>query len=307
MLMQRDVCLVSKDPKTGTTTIDMPITRIGNVEDAAKVATSGNYSDLSGTPESLKNPQALTLQIGGVTKVTYDGSNKATYNVTLPKIPTSLKSPYALTIKRNGTKLGDYDGGKAVAVDIQQKKLTVNVNGVKVGEYNGDVDQVIDITVSEGAQPGDYKMIAGSTIPDGWLLCNGAAVSRTTYAKLFAAIGTRYGSGNGSTTFNLPNFNGRHVLGTTNTGNLGSYVSAGLPDISGSFGITGNDADRGFSTSHTDGCFTTKTTTLGGLDSGASSYRTGIPYFVASRVSSIFGGSSGVDVSAVYALIIIKV
>lgn len=307
MLKQRDVCLISKDPTDGVTTIDMPITRIGNVEDAAKVATSGNYSDLSGTPKSLKNPQALTLQIGGVTKVTYDGSNKATYNVTLPKIPTSLKSPYALTIKRNGTKLGDYDGSKAVAVDIQQKKLTVNVNGVKVGEYNGDVDQVIDITVSEGAQPGDYKMIAGNTIPDGWLLCNGAAVSRTTYAELFAAIGTRYGSGNGSTTFNLPNFNGRHVLGTTNTGNLGSYVSAGLPDISGSFGITGNDADRGFSTSHTDGCFTTKTTTLGGLDSGASSYRTGIPYFVASRVSSIFGGSSGVDVSAVYALIIIKV
>lgn len=234
MLKQRDVCLISKDPTDGVTTIDMPITRIGNVEDAAKVATSGNYSDLSGTPKSLKNPQALTLQIGGVTKVTYDGSNKATYNVTLPKIPTSLKSPYALTIKRNGTKLGDYDGGKAVAVDIQQKKLTVNVNGVKVGEYNGDVDQVIDITVSEGAQPGDYKMIAGSTIPDGWLLCNGAAVSRTTYAKLFAAIGTRYGSGNGSTTFNLPNFNGRHVLGTTNTGNLGSYVSAGLPDITGS-------------------------------------------------------------------------
>ena len=307
MLKQRDVCLISKDPSDGVTTIDMPITRIGNVEDAAKVATSGNYSDLSGTPKSLKNPQALTLQIGGVTKVTYDGSNKATYNVTLPKIPTSLKSPYALTVKRNGTKLGDYDGSKAVAVDIQQKKLTVNVNGVKVGEYNGDVDQVIDITVSEGAQPGDYKMIAGSTIPDGWLLCNGAAVSRTTYAKLFAAIGTRYGSGNGSTTFNLPNFNGRHVLGTTNTGSLGRYVSAGLPDISGSFGITGNDADRGFSTSHTDGCFTTKTTTLGGLDSGASSYRTGIPYFVASRVSSIFGGSSGVDVSAVYALIIIKV
>lgn len=243
MLKQRDVCLISKDPTDGVTTIDMPITRIGNVEDAAKVATSGNYSDLSGTPKSLKNPQALTLQIGGVTKVTYDGSNKATYNVTLPKIPTSLKSPYALTIKRNGTKLGDYDGGKAVAVDIQQKKLTVNVNGVKVGEYNGDVDQVIDITVSEGAQPGDYKMIAGSTIPDGWLLCNGAAVSRTTYAKLFAAIGTRYGSGNGSTTFNLPNFNGRHVLGTTNTGNLGSYVSAGLPDISG-YATSGNYLEK---------------------------------------------------------------
>ena len=303
MLKQRDVCLISKDPTDGVTTIDMPITRIGNVEDAAKVATSGNYSDLSGTPKSLKNPQALTLQIGGVTKVTYDGSNKATYNVTLPKIPTSLKSPYALTIKRNGTNLGDYDGGKAVAVDIQQKKLTVNVNGVKVGEYNGDVDQVIDITVSEGAQPGDYKMIAGSTIPDGWLLCNGAAVSRTTYAKLFAAIGTRYGSGNGSTSFNLPNFNGRHVLGTTNTGNLGSYVSAGLPDISGTWGSAFEGQNIGWQSS-------------GAVYSSRSgSWNIEIPdnagpgyvhrSFRASRYSGYYG-ASGVSVDAAYVLMIIK-
>ena len=303
MLKQRDVCLISKDPTDGVTTIDMPITRIGNVEDAAKVATSGNYSDLSGTPKSLKNPQALTLQIGGVTKVTYDGSNKATYNVTLPKIPTSLKSPYALTIKRNGTKLGDYDGGKAVAVDIQQKKLTVNVNGVKVGEYNGDVDQVIDITVSEGAQPGDYKMIAGSTIPDGWLLCNGAAVSRTTYAKLFAAIGTRYGSGNGSTTFNLPNFNGMHVLGTTNTRNLGSYVSAGLPDISGyaTSGIIWRSAWKN------SGALWTEDTE----NSLTKSYDYGPDPIVRVRMragayDSTYGSSSSVSVAAAYVLMIIK-
>ena len=304
MLKQRDVCLISKDPTDGVTTIDMPITRIGNVEDAAKVATSGNYSDLSGTPKSLKNPQALTLQIGGVTKVTYDGSNKATYNVTLPKIPTSLKSPYALTIKRNGTKLGDYDGGKAVAVDIQQKKLTVNVNGVKVGEYNGDVDQVIDITVSEGAQPGDYKMIAGSTIPDGWLLCNGAAVSRTTYAKLFAAIGTRYGSGNGSTTFNLPNFNGRHVLGTTNTGNLGSYVSAGLPDISGTWGSAFEADNSGWQS--TGAVYSAKTGSLSMEIPDFSETREFIRRsFRASRYSGYYG-ASGVSVDATYVLMIIK-
>lgn len=304
MLKQRDVCLISKDPTDGVTTIDMPITRIGNVEDAAKVATSGNYSDLSGTPKSLKNPQALTLQIGGVTKVTYDGSNKATYNVTLPKIPTSLKSPYALTIKRNGTKLGDYDGGKAVAVDIQQKKLTVNVNGVKVGEYNGDVDQVIDITVSEGAQPGDYKMIAGSTIPDGWLLCNGAAVSRTTYAKLFAAIGTRYGSGNGSTTFNLPNFNGRHVLGTTNTGNLGSYVSAGLPDISGTWGSAFEADNSGWQS--TGAVYSAKTGSLSMEIPDFSETREFIHRsFRASRYSGYYG-ASGVSVDAAYSLMIIR-
>lgn len=302
MLKQRDVCLISKDPTDGVTTIDMPITRIGNVEDAAKVATSGNYSDLSGTPKSLKNPQALTLQIGGVTKVTYDGSNKATYNVTLPKIPTSLKSPYALTIKRNGTKLGDYDGGKAVAVDIQQKKLTVNVNGVKVGEYNGDVDQVIDITVSEGAQPGDYKMIAGSTIPDGWLLCNGAAVSRTTYAKLFAAIGTRYGSGNGSTTFNLPNFNGRHVLGTTNTGNLGSYVSAGLPDITGGAFFYGVEAIE--DTYGAFGANMSKTHNYAGHTVGDKSWPELRLY--ASNSNNIYGRSYSVSVAAAYSLIIIR-
>ena len=302
MLKQRDVCLISKDPTDGVTTIDMPITRIGNVEDAAKVATSGNYSDLSGTPKSLKNPQALTLQIGGVTKVTYDGSNKATYNVTLPKIPTSLKSPYALTIKRNGTKLGDYDGGKAVAVDIQQKKLTVNVNGVKVGEYNGDVDQVIDITVSEGAQPGDYKMIAGSTIPDGWLLCNGAAVSRTTYAKLFAAIGTRYGSGNGSTTFNLPNFNGRHVLGTTNTGNLGSYVSAGLPDITGGAFFYGVEVIE--DTYGAFGANMSKTHNYAGHTVGDKSWPELRLY--ASNSNNIYGRSYSVSVAAAYSLIIIR-
>ena len=304
MLKQRDVCLISKDPTDGVTTIDMPITRIGNVEDAAKVATSGNYSDLSGTPKSLKNPQALTLQIGGVTKVTYDGSNKATYNVTLPKIPTSLKSPYALTIKRNGTKLGDYDGSKAVAVDIQQKKLTVNVNGVKVGEYNGDVDQVIDITVSEGAQPGDYKMIAGSTIPDGWLLCNGAVVSRTTYAKLFAAIGTRYGSGNGSTTFNLPNFNGRHVLGTTNTGNLGSYVSAGLPDISGTWGSAFEADNSGWQS--TGAVYSSNTGSLSMEIPDFSETREFIHRsFRASRYSGYYG-TSGVSVDAAYSLMIIR-
>ena len=173
------------------------------------------------------------------------------------------------------------------------------MNGVKVGEYNGDVDQVIDITVSEGAQPGDYKMIAGSTIPDGWLLCNGASVSRTTYAKLFAAIGTRYGSGNGSTTFNLPNFNGRHVLGTTNTGNLGSYVSAGLPDIIGEFDV-----------GHAELIYTSGAFSL--IAKEASNYGTSkdqtrkIVKFKASSENSIYGRSNNVNVPSAYALIIIK-
>lgn len=51
-------------------------------------------------------------------------------------------------------------------------------------------------------------MYASNTIPANWLECNGAAISRTTYATLFAAIGTTWGNGNGSTTFNLPETRG---------------------------------------------------------------------------------------------------
>lgn len=66
---------------------------------------------------------------------------------------------------------------------------------------------------------------AGSSAPGGYLLCNGAAVSRTTYATLFGVVGTVYGSGDGSTTFNLPDMNGRAPIGA------GSYtdpVSGGI-------------------------------------------------------------------------------
>ena len=60
---------------------------------------------------------------------------------------------------------------------------------------------------------GIINAYAGSTAPDGYLICDGSAVSRTNYAALFAAIGTTYGAGDGSTTFNLPDLQGRFPLG----------------------------------------------------------------------------------------------
>ena len=56
------------------------------------------------------------------------------------------------------------------------------------------------------------------TAPDNWMLCRGQAISRTAYAELFAIIGTTYGVGNGSTTFNLPDFRGRVGVGKTSNG-----------------------------------------------------------------------------------------
>lgn len=60
---------------------------------------------------------------------------------------------------------------------------------------------------------GAIQLFAMSAIPTGWLECNGAAVSRTTYANLFAVIGTTYGAGDGSITFNLPDMRGQFARG----------------------------------------------------------------------------------------------
>ena len=66
--------------------------------------------------------------------------------------------------------------------------------------------------------PGCVMPYAGSTSPAGWLLCAGQAVSRTDYGALFAVVGTTYGTGNGSTTFNVPDLRGRVVAGLDNMG-----------------------------------------------------------------------------------------
>ncbi|MEV5068941.1 tail fiber protein [Microbacterium sp. LMI12-1-1.1] len=60
---------------------------------------------------------------------------------------------------------------------------------------------------------GSIVAFGGAAAPTGWLLCQGQAVSRTTYADLFEALGTTYGAGDGSSTFNLPNLKGRSIVG----------------------------------------------------------------------------------------------
>lgn len=70
------------------------------------------------------------------------------------------------------------------------------------------------------AMTGEIKMVAfgEGSIPSGWLICDGAEVSRTTYATLYSAIGDTYGSGNGSTTFNVPDLRGRVPAGIDSMG-----------------------------------------------------------------------------------------
>ena len=105
-------------------------------------------------------------------------------------------------------------------------------------------NQVLNLTIprgnagesASGAAVGSISLFAGATIPEGYLLCDGAALSRTVYAELFSAIGTTWGNGDGSTTFNLPDFSGKFIRGTGgNAAALGTVQAEGLPNAEGWF------------------------------------------------------------------------
>lgn len=96
------------------------------------------------------------------------------------------------------------------------------------GDSGGTVVTTIDVP------PGIVWPYAGSSAPTGFLLCYGQAISRTTYANLYAVIGTTYGTGDGSTTFNLPDLRGRAVFGKDNMGgSAASRITSGVSGVNG--------------------------------------------------------------------------
>lgn len=90
--------------------------------------------------------------------------------------------------------------------------------------------QYVDTAQSTAAPAGAIMAFASSTAPTGWLKCEGQAISRITYATLFAAISTTWGSGDGSTTFNVPDLRGMFLRGT-GTNATGSSSGAVGPSI----------------------------------------------------------------------------
>ena len=139
---------------------------------------------------------------------------------------------------------------------------------------------------SIGSPTGMIAFIHATDVPDGWLLCNGAAVSRTTYANLFAKIGVTYGSGDGSTTFNLPNLDGRVLQGTTSTSKVGQYLEAQLPNIQGELRNHNSDFTQ------PTGVFSIGSIQATGQGTDQGSTGSWVTYFYASRASSIYGGDN---------------
>ena len=124
-------------------------------------------------------------------------------------------------------------------------KITASADGTKVliGTAAEDALQIDSVAKTIGAvapyyiagvPAGAISFFAMNVSPAGWLNCDGQAVSRTTYAELFAAIGTVWGAGDGSTTFNLPDLRGYFLrpLGTNPDGTTsGAFAAKQADDI----------------------------------------------------------------------------
>ena len=175
-----------------------------------------------------------------------------------------------------------------------------NINGSStqrfaVGNPVSNSDAVNKGYMLKSSLPPGFVVFCGfETVPEGYLICDGSAISRTTYSELFTAIGTLFGSGDGSTTFNIPDLIDKFIHGHTT---VGTVKSAGLPNITG--GVTTRGQAQGgwgaIAYSHS----------ISGrykLEDGGGEVWT----FDASRSSGIYGASNTVQPPAVTMLPIIK-
>lgn len=129
-------------------------------------------------------------------------------------------------IKGGGITPDRHDNAQLDAAIKAQIKTVNQALSDAVAQIQAKVAQV------EVVPSGAIMFFPTSSSPNAnWLICNGQAVSRSAYANLFSAIGTKYGSGNGSTTFNVPYLIDKTVWGGQS--NVGEQRSAGLPNITG--------------------------------------------------------------------------
>lgn len=147
-----------------------------------------------------------------------------------------------------------------------------------------DIEEITKTSRNPIGQP---QITLSNTLEDNEIWLEGATVSRTTYAELFKIYGTTYGTGDGSTTFVLPNFKNRAIWGYNEFG----YINAGLPNITGTF--------RGINYGDASGAFTLESSNYGYASFNSRNGDVTKWTFNASRSSSIYGESSTVQPPAI--------
>lgn len=249
-------------------------------------------------------PATATSDTVGVVKpdndtITIDSNGVLTATAQMPGVATTstvgVVKPDGSTITINS------NGVLTATAKMPGVATTTNVGVVKPDGTTITVDGDGTLTcVGKTIAPvtGKIEWFAFNTSPDGYLVCNGAEVSRETYADLFAVIGTTYGSGDGSTTFALPNLIDKFAQGSTT---VGTYLEAGLPNITGNI----NNGNYCFGASVINGAFKAFSEKPGSTPNIGSSSLWDIG-FDASRSNDIYGNSSTVQPPALTLLPCIK-
>ena len=168
-------------------------------------------------------------------------------------------------------------------------------------DYSAATTKWVRDLVQAAVPTGTILPFDGTNVPSGYLVCNGAAVSRTTYAALFAVLGTRHGEGDGKTTFNLPNAHRRFLEMTTTTSEVGETVEAGLPNITGTFTEHGNTSGMKCTGAFTGEARIGLKSNQGGASDG------GRVTMNSSLSSSVYGAASTVQPASTRMLLFIKI
>ena len=176
-------------------------------------------------------------------------------------------------------------------VDGYMPEMSASTSG-KFLTNNGTTASWVSIT-------GTVIYYGGSYAPDGWLVCDGSAISRSTYANLYSAIGTAYGEGDGSTTFNLPDLLDKFAEGSST---VGTEKEAGLPNITGGIDMLVTYKND---TAYTGAFDTTWSGTWKKSGVDQTLWNSNM-VFDASKSSEIYGNSETVQPEAVTFLPIIK-
>jgi microcystin-dependent protein len=136
-------------------------------------------------------------------------------------------------LQANFPNLGNSVAVNPTAVELNHMVGATSAVQTQLNAVTSDVaTNTAAIAALEGAEVGDIKLRSAATAGTKWLVCNAQAVSRTTYATLFALIGTSFGVGDGSTTFNLPDLRGRVPVGV-GTGDAADATAFALADKDG--------------------------------------------------------------------------
>lgn len=157
-----------------------------------------------------------------------------------------------------------------------------------------------------GDAVGTIKMYAGTGLQEGWLDCDGSAVSRTMYPDLFAAIGTIWGAGDGSTTFNLPRSEDLLFQGASTTNPVGTYKTAGLPNIEGEINFDWQEEGVTYSGAFADTTQSGSRRIAGNGGTGVFGVKASLLKFDASDSNSIYGNSDTVQPPAACVRFMIK-